>query len=301
MLTEVLSPTGASLVLQRAENDYYLTGTDVSLPNLAANYGDIIATMGGDVLKVMARTTGGSLAVDGERFAFELPDTSTGRDVRELARRGVIGSSAIVFIPGAGANSRPSRPVRNARALHSVLDSKDLSVTVTIDRPDLGTIFGNAVRDLFKLDRGSGEEIAARSITELPLSGAGAPTSRPLTVRDYNSRVLAAVTVTPFARSNYVRVPVIPPASRDQAASYIPVGGVFPLADVDLKSLMSSRRAEKVGIQRRFPEDVRRMSGKISVRTCWPRSSARASTMWAARWIPRCCMAFPMPGSRTGA
>ncbi len=118
------------------------------------------------------------------------------------------------------------------------------------------------MRDLHKARaHGGADELAARSITEMPLSGAGAPTTRPLTVRDYNSRVLNAVTVTSFDRSNHVRVPVIPPVSREQAASFIPAGGVYPLADVDLKALMKARGVEKVGIQRRLPEDVRQDFG----------------------------------------
>ncbi|WP_414943110.1 hypothetical protein [Amycolatopsis sp. cmx-11-32] len=261
-MSEVLSPGGASLVLHRVNDGYYVTGTDASLPYLVANYGDIAATMGGDVSKVMARTTGGSLVISGERFAFELPDTSTGRDVRELARRGVIGSSSIVFIAGPRPIGRPARPVRDARALAAALDSKEISASMVVDGSKYGVVFGNPMRALFEVrSRGGIDELPARAITEMPLSGVGAPTMRPLTVRDYNSRVLNAVTVTSFDRSNHVRVPVIPPVGREQAASYIPAGGVYPLADVDLKALMKARRVDKVGIQRRLPEDVRQDFG----------------------------------------
>ena len=242
-----------------------LLGSDPALPALCRAYTDVVATIGGDVGKPLARLEGGSLAISGERFACEIPDTEAGRDLIELVHRRIMPPGYVVFIPGPARRTMPVTSRISPRALTRVLHAREIPMPATATH-SRAALFGVPVAELLAArSHGGGEELTTRALATTPGTEADLSASQPLTHRDYRSRVLAAVTLAPFDRGTHVRVPVVAPAATDDAATYVPAAGRFPLADIDLNALMTQRRAEKIGIQRRFPEDVRQDFGPAVV------------------------------------
>lgn len=71
---------------------------------LADEGGDIVALWNHDTNHLLGRQSSGTLIVratdDGLEFDVDLPDTTMGRDLRELARRGDLRGGSIGFVPG---------------------------------------------------------------------------------------------------------------------------------------------------------------------------------------------------------
>lgn len=91
---------------------------------------DVRALFNHDPSKLLGRQSSGTLrwSVDSEGLPFELdlPDTTTGRDVRELALRGDLTGASFGFVPGADEWSQVQG--RQVRTHTSVTRLVDLSV-----------------------------------------------------------------------------------------------------------------------------------------------------------------------------
>lgn len=92
---------------------------------------DVRALYEHDPTKLLGRQSSGTLrwSVDSEGVPFEidLPDTTVGRDVRELALRGDLGGASLGWVPGTDEWSRTSDG-RQLRTHTSVARFVDLSV-----------------------------------------------------------------------------------------------------------------------------------------------------------------------------
>lgn len=91
---------------------------------------DVVALYEHDPAKLLGRQSSGTLrwSVDSEGLPFELdlPDTSVGRDVRELALRGDLNACSFGFVPGRDEWSQLNG--RQLRTHTSVTRLRDLSV-----------------------------------------------------------------------------------------------------------------------------------------------------------------------------
>ncbi|SER81835.1 hypothetical protein SAMN04488583_6379 [Mycobacterium sp. 88mf] len=92
---------------------------------------DVRALFNHDPSKLLGRQSSGTLrwSVDSEGLPFELdlPDTTVGRDVRELAQRGDLNGASFGFLPGADAWSR-TQDGRQLRTHTSVSRLVDVSI-----------------------------------------------------------------------------------------------------------------------------------------------------------------------------
>ncbi|MCV7068329.1 HK97 family phage prohead protease [Mycolicibacterium farcinogenes] len=92
---------------------------------------DVRALFNHDPSKLLGRQSSGTLrwSVDSTGLPFEcdLPDTSVGRDVRELAQRGDLNGASFGFLPGADAWSR-TQDGRQLRTHTSVSRLVDVSI-----------------------------------------------------------------------------------------------------------------------------------------------------------------------------
>lgn len=97
---------------------------------LASEKLDTRALFNHDPSQLLGRTSAGTLRLstdsDGLEFEVDLPDTSTGRDVRELVERGDITGASFGFIPGEDEWTR-SADGRRLRTHVSIAELLDVS------------------------------------------------------------------------------------------------------------------------------------------------------------------------------